>query len=127
MPWWEGREAKHFPLIVPRSIPMAAIAWNAEQENDFEDFTKRTVACENTRRRCFSISASPLVLDTEGVFHNQTTVTLSAHNDGELRYTLDGQRAGPFFLPAIFHPPQILQCALCTSQLFPNLALATSE
>ena len=95
IPWWEGREINYFPLIVPRVIPMATIAWNAEQEDSFEGFTVRTVACEKTRQRCFypsSISASPLVLETEGVFHDQTTVTLATSTDGELRYTLDGQQ-----------------------------------
>ena len=93
MPWWEGREVNYFPLIVPRVIPMAAVAWNRGMESDYDGFASRTAACERTRRRCFypvAIKASPLVLESEGVFHNRTTVTLSTERAGTLRYTLDG-------------------------------------
>lgn len=94
MPWWEGREVNYLPMIVPRVIPMAAVAWNTQQENDYENFAERTETCEATRESCFypvTIAASPLVLESDGVFHNQTTVELKSRIEGELHYTTDGQ------------------------------------
>lgn len=98
MPWWEGREINYFPLIVPRVIPMAAVAWNTAGEKDYADFEERSTATEQTRLRAFhpcAIEASPLALETEGVFHHRTTVTLSSRVPGTLRYTLDGTDPGP--------------------------------
>ena len=103
MTWWEGREINYFPLIVPRLIPMAEIAWNAKSSNtnegnsksqkDYEAFSDRTKVNESVRRSAFYpvlISASPTALETEGVFHNRTNITLSADENGEIRFTLDG-------------------------------------
>lgn len=75
MPWWEGREENFFPMIVPRLIPMAEVAWNLPRRRDYMDFNRRAITTEAIRSQCFypvSISASPMALDREGVFHEQT-------------------------------------------------------
>lgn len=93
MPWWEGREENFLPLVVPRLIPMAAIAWNREQETDYAAFAERVKASEATQTECFypvKVSASPLVLEGEGVFHRRTTVSLDSFVEGTIHYTLDG-------------------------------------
>ncbi|MCR9200162.1 MAG: family 20 glycosylhydrolase [Planctomycetaceae bacterium] len=94
MPWWEGREANFFAQNVPRLIPFAEIAWNPDVQRDYDEFAARTSATEATRRAAFypvTIKASDLVVPADGVFHNQTTVTLSSVRDpAEIRYTLDG-------------------------------------
>lgn len=109
MPWWEGREENFFPLITPRVIPMAEVAWSNPKSRDFADFDRRAATCERIRRRAFypvAIKASPIVLEQEGVFHGKTTFTLSSQAEGEIRYTLDGSEPtkdsalfkGPFTL-----------------------------
>lgn len=106
LPWWEGREENFFPLITPRLIPMAAVAWNPDAENDYDDFAERTKAREETRAICFypvTIQASPLALETEGVFHHQTTITLASDSKGEVRYTLDGSE--PTAASALYEEP----------------------
>lgn len=93
MPWWEGREINYFPMIVPRIIPMAEVAWNAKQEKNFSEFDRRSITCEEIRRKSYypiSLSASPIALENEGVFHNQTTVTLVSTKGGDVYFTLDG-------------------------------------
>jgi len=109
MPWWEGREANYFPLITPRLIPLAAIAWNKKHEQDYINFATRSQTCEAARQRSFypvSISAAPLALADEGVFHRQTTVTLSSRLVNEIRYTLDGQ--APTLKSPRYHKPLLL-------------------
>lgn len=93
MPWWEGREENYFPMIVPRLIPMGAIAWNNEVNRDYEKFARNVIQAETTRRSALyptQIDASPIVLKTEGVFYGTTEVSLPASEIGEVRYTLDG-------------------------------------
>lgn len=111
MPWWEGREINYFPLIVPRLIPMAEIAWNAKSSNtnasnmksesDYQAFAVSAKASERIRQSAFypvSIKASQIALETEGVFHNRTSISLKAkieNADGEIRFTLDGSEPSP--------------------------------
>ncbi len=100
MPWWEGREVNYFPLIVPRAISLAEIAWRSSSSRDYADFNRRTRTAESIRMRCFypvSILAEPIFLDRESVFHNQTTIRLANRNGGagrSIRYTLDGSKPG---------------------------------
>jgi hexosaminidase len=93
MPWWEGREINFFPLVTPRVIPLADVAWNGKHERDFDDFASRTVATEAVRVASFfpvSISAKQLALETESVFHEATQVELVSKVEGRIRYTTDG-------------------------------------
>ena len=93
MPWWEGREENFLPLITPRVIPLAAVAWNRPGEDDFEDYSRRLRIAEATRRKSFypaTIAASPIAVASAGVFHNQTKISLNSEIEGEVRYTLDG-------------------------------------
>ena len=99
MPWWEGREANFFPQIVPRVIPFAEVAWNPEVARDYAKFSTRAAQTEAVRQAAFypvRIEASHLAVAEDGVFHNETTVTLDhqplANSDikTELRFTLDG-------------------------------------
>ncbi|MFK7769732.1 MAG: family 20 glycosylhydrolase [Mariniblastus sp.] len=109
MPWWEGREENYFPMIVPRLIPMAEVAWNPNQKRDYPTFDKRVKNLEAIRARGFypiTITASPMVLESEGVFHNETTITLEKNEIGEIMYSLDPNQSvdkwqtytGPFTL-----------------------------
>lgn len=98
MPWWEGREVNYFPIVVPRLIPMASVAWNRGQARDIERFSHCERTSESTRQKCFypvSIKASPIVLEDDGVFHHQTTITLRCEIEGDVRYTLDGSSPTP--------------------------------
>lgn len=95
MPWWEGREENYFPMVVPRTIPMAAVAWKRPTSRDYLVFGQQTDAAEEVRQRGFypvTIEASPLVLAEEGVFHDQTTITLTSSGGGAIHYTLDGSK-----------------------------------
>lgn len=93
MPWWEGREVNYFPLVFPRLIPMAEVAWHDLPERDYNFFSKRLAATEAIRQKLWrpiEINASPLVLEQEGVFDSSTEIILKASAEGEIRYTLDG-------------------------------------
>ena len=97
MPWWEGREENFFAQNVPRLIPFAEVAWNSNSKRDYTEFSQRVTQTEANRQAAFypvSIAASDLAVPADGVFHNRTSVKLSATTAGvqpELRYTLDGQ------------------------------------
>lgn len=121
MPWWEGREANYIPLVFPRAIPMAEIAWNpSAQPRDYQAFARRTAISEDTRRRAFypvSIDASALFLENEGVFHNETTVRLSKRVDGELRYTLDG-KAPTVESPKYNNPIELSESCIVRAAVF---------
>ena len=86
MPWWEGREDNYLSLVVPRLIPMAAVAWSEPKTRDYSAFARAVVATEGRRREAFYPVA------TAGVFHRQALATL--HRRGRqahvIRYTLDG-------------------------------------
>lgn len=95
MPWWEGRERNYFSQNVPRIIPFAEVAWNPEINRDYTRFASRVEKTEAARQRAFYpvlISAANLVVPNDGVFHNQTEVSLDLWNENtrEIRYTLDG-------------------------------------
>lgn len=95
MPWWEGREVNYLPLVVPRLIPMAAVAWNHDQSRDYEKFSRQVAATEEARRDCFypvDIGCTPLVLEQESVFAESTEVTFTAGADGDIHFTLDGSQ-----------------------------------
>lgn len=97
MPWWEGREVNYLPLVAPRIIPMADIAWydltsNQPHQRDHTDFRSRNQNTEAVRRRAFypaKIHASPLALGDEKVFHGSTSLKL-ASSLGQIHYALDG-------------------------------------
>ncbi|MCC9644772.1 family 20 glycosylhydrolase [Rhodopirellula sp. JC740] len=100
MPWWEGREENYYDQVFPRAIPFAEVAWNPEIERDFASFEARSQKAEAIRLRSFypvKIEADALAVPADGVFHNQTTVSivgrtnLPADNDDSLiRFTTDG-------------------------------------
>ncbi|MCM2373018.1 family 20 glycosylhydrolase [Aporhodopirellula aestuarii] len=93
MPWWEGREKNYFAQVVPRLIPFAEVAWNHDIERDFDEFSPRTQKTETARMAAFypvTIKAANLVVPEDGVFHNETDISLHADGDVEIRYTLDG-------------------------------------
>jgi hexosaminidase len=102
MPWWEGREVNYLPLMTPRIIPLAEIAWNPNQTRNYKQFETRVNKTEAIRKRAFyliEIDATPMALETEGVFHNQTTVTLISNVDkkidgAKIHYSLDGTQPG---------------------------------
>lgn len=101
MPWWEGREINYFPQVVPRVIPMAEVAWNAKQEKNYEQFEKNSRVAELGRESAFypvQIEADSLVLESESVAHNKTTVSLKCilletfGDNAAIKYTLDGSQ-----------------------------------
>jgi len=111
MPWWEGRDHNYARMCFPRVIPMAEIAWNHDQKRDYQDFAKRSAAAESVRRRAFypvEIAADSLAVPEDGVFHNQTSVTLKkGASPGEIRYTLDG--SAPAANSAVYSKPLTIE------------------
>lgn len=100
MPWWEGREENYFSQNVPRLIAFAEVAWNPGRERDYLDYERRLETTEAARHDAFypvAIEATNLVVPADGVFHNQTEVSLSTRSDepAEVRYTLDGSLPTP--------------------------------
>lgn len=109
MPWWEGREINYFPLIVPRLIPLAEIAWNSETPKKYSNFQTKKVSTESIRQAYFhpvSITAANLALERESVFHNHTVVKMTAPA-GTIRYTLDGSE--PSIKSSIYQSPLELE------------------
>ena len=97
MPWWEGREKNFFPQIAPRLIAFSEVAWNPEQERDFENFKKRAQKSESARRALLypvSITPNSLAVESDGVFHDSVEIKLSSDHreETEIRYTLDGKQ-----------------------------------
>ncbi len=118
MPWWEGREKNYFPMIVPRLIPMAEVAWNHDAARDYEKFSKRVEETESIRNRIFypcSISGSSIVIESDGVFHGSSEISLKSTLQGELRYTLDGtaptSKSTLFSTPFKLEKSAIIRCA----------------
>lgn len=98
MPWWEGREENYFPLVVPRLIPMASVAWNHEQPRNYDEFARSVSVAEAVRRACFypvTIHATPLDLEDEGVFSGTATVSIGSSEEGDVHYSLDGTPPTP--------------------------------
>lgn len=98
MPWWEGRERNFFILCPPRIAPMAARAWNAEREIDYNDFAMRNRCAWHTIQRVSTpvkITPSPLAINSAGVFHRETTITLSSVVPGQVYFTTDGSVPTP--------------------------------
>ncbi len=116
LPWWEGREENFLPMMVPRLIPFAEVAWGtpetADGSRDYEAFANRAAATEAARQAAFypvAIEADGLAVPADGVFHRETQVRLTTSAtdaDGVVRYTLDGSEptaasmrySGPFRL-----------------------------
>jgi len=94
MPWWEGRDENYARMCFSRVIPMAEVAWNHDQERDYQDFASRSTATEAVRQRAFypvDIVCDGLAVPEDGVFHDQTQVSLDkGDRSGEIRYTLHG-------------------------------------
>ncbi len=120
MPWWEGRDENYLPLIVPRLIPMAAVAWQGEPATDYASFAERTAKNEATRAECFypvTIKASPLALEDEGVFHGTTAVSLGSASEGVIRYSIDGSEP-TVDSPRYTEPFDLEQTAIVRAALF---------
>jgi len=96
MPWWEGREENYFPQVVPRLISFADVAWNPSGERDFDSFQERVHKTEAARLAAFypvSIAAKDLAIESDGVFHNKTSISLhTPKGDGTIRFTTDGSQ-----------------------------------
>lgn len=96
MPWWEGREENFLPLVVPRLVPMAEVAWSEPATRDFVDFSRRAAATETRRRRALhpvEIRADGLAVADAGVFHLRTQIQLERTGQrpaDAIHYTLDG-------------------------------------
>jgi len=103
MPWWEGREENYFPLLVPRLLPLAAVAWSEPKSRNAEAFSEESAVAEKLRLQAFyplSIEADPLAVDSAGVFWNHTTVRLEIRSielsgSGAIHLTLDGSEPTP--------------------------------
>lgn len=95
MPWWEGREQNYFPMVTPRLIPLAEVAWN-EGPRNVADFRKRVSVSELIRQQMFypvEIEAGSLAVAEDGVFHDQVEITLRATQESdavEIYFTVDG-------------------------------------
>lgn len=93
MPWWEGREENFFPQIVSRLIPMAEIAWDSKSPKNFNEFQRRQSTTEQIRSTIFypvQLEVSPLVVPDDGVFHDETVVTMKSRVGAKIHYTTDG-------------------------------------
>lgn len=115
MPWWEGREENYLHLVAPRLIAMAAVAWSEPSHRDVDEFEKRSEQTEAARTRAFypvTIAASNLAVESAGVFHEQTFISLLpsdtlAKQAFELRYTIDGSE--PNASSIVFEEPISIQ------------------
>ena len=126
MPWWEGREVNYFPQVVPRLIPMAEVAWNANQDKDFASFEINSKVAEFMRVSAFypiQIEADSLALQAETVAHNQTNVTLncpllkSLADEAKIRFTLDGNE--PTYESTVFlRPFRLTKSAVVRAAVF---------
>lgn len=122
MPWWEGREENFLTQSAPRMIPFSEVSWNPDVQRDFADLTRRTDRMESIRLRAFyptTISTSPLVIPADGVFHDQTKVTLEkiALSDSVIHYTTDGSE--PNARSPIYNKPFTLEkSAVVRSAIF---------
>ena len=94
MCWWEGREENYIAQVFPRLAPMVDVAWNPQSNRDFAQFDARYKTNEVTRNSIFypvKIEASPLAVESDKVFHNETQVSLSTMRQAaEIRFTVDG-------------------------------------
>lgn len=95
MPWWEGREQHYLPLITPRLIAMAAVAWREPEVRDVAWFERTARATEARRRLAFptvQVRTSTRAVPSADVFHHELEVTLHPPDGhpGTLRFTLDG-------------------------------------
>jgi len=99
MPWWEGREDNYFPLVTPRVIPMAEIAWVGKASQTYAEFEKRVVASEAIRFKAFyPVTIRSSLAGAANVFVGSTVLTFeSGGNDraGQIRFTTDGSQPGP--------------------------------
>ena len=99
MPWWEGREENFMPQVVPRLIAFSERSWNGSAKIDFSEFEERMRQSETTRLGAFypvDIAADNLVIEDDGVFHNETVINLNRRRGSaeqtEVRFTLDGSQ-----------------------------------
>jgi len=121
MPWWEGREENYARMCFPRVIPMAEVAWNHDQKRDYQDFARRSSVTETVRRRAFypvDIVADALAVPEDGVFHDQTSVSLQkGARRGEIRYTRD--RSKPTASSTLYQRPlAVNRSAIIRAALF---------
>ncbi|QEG22160.1 family 20 glycosylhydrolase [Mariniblastus fucicola] len=114
MPWWEGREENYFPQVTPRLIAFADVSWNPDAARDFASYRVRAEKIESARSAAFypvTIKADGLANQTDGVFHEKTTVELTVSDsysqEHEIRFTLDGSQ--PTLSSNVYSSPLLLE------------------